>query len=346
MKTNCPIMDYVRDQNPRPLYRVDALAGTPDYVTQAEVITPEHTQKLASVAFADHGRREFPCFDKASTYLSYAYLRGAGRSDPALETRIKQAGQVFGISEDLEKIDAALATEKSASAPEPRFALPAGSVKEANFNLYPINSREEIESSGHQLLHDRSRMPVHAFRTAASALVKAAAEHPGTQLPEKVHAAGVARFPNFEFAAQVAGNRKFVVKSAEALELYAELVKSAHASDETEAVKFATLWTELDSQFGVKYANGIVDPWAAIFSGPTVEEVEKMASTFAFVAGTPVPLATLQAIPEEKLTQSFSTKTAGLLVATRTKSAAELTSLVSAWDRPVQKELLRLAVAV
>jgi hypothetical protein len=105
------------------------------------------------------------------------------------------------------------------------------------------------------------------------------------------------------------------------------------------------LWAELDAQQGVKYAHGILDPWAAIFSGPTREEVAKAASEFAFVGETPVPVATLQAIPEARLRECLSTKTASAFVTART-SAATLTAQLGAWDRPVQQEILRLALAV
>lgn len=340
-------MDFVSDQNPRPLYRIDALAGTPDWVTQAPIITTADTEKLASVAFADPVKREYPCFNKVATYLSYAYLRGTNQTRPDVEARVRKAGEAFGITAELDKIDQQLTQTKSATAaPVPLFALPAGSVKEANFNLYPINSREEIESSAHQLIHDRGRMPIGAYYKAAKAIVKAANQFPGTVLPAKVVEAGQDRYPNFEFAAKMAANRRFVVKDEQALVLYADLVKAAEATTDIDAEQFAELWSDLDRTYGVKYANGILDPYAALFSGPTKAEVEKMASTFAFVAETPVPMQVLQAIPETTLKQRFSTKTAEAFIGWRKLAAADLTTKLAQLDRAVQRELLRIAVAL
>lgn len=339
-------MDFVSDQNPRPLYRVDALVGTPDWVASAPVITKDSLVKMAHVAFADPATREFPCFDKVSTYLSYAYLRGASCENPKVESKLRKAAQAFGISAEFEKIDTALNSVKQASAPTPNFALPAGSVKDMNFNLYPINSREEIEHSAHQLLNDRSRMPVGAYYKAATACVKAAAAHPGTQLPQRIAIAGEERFPDFEYATKIASNRRFVVKDPEVLALYADLVKAAESTSEVSPEDFAQLWVELDTTAGVKYANGIVDPYAAVFSGPTKAEVEKAAGEFAFVAEAPVPVSTLRSISEESLRQRFAKTTADNVIEWRKMAAADITTKVAALERSVQRELLRLALAV
>jgi hypothetical protein len=346
-KTILRIMDYVRDQNPRPLYRIDALAGTPAYVAEAPVLTEDSVAKLASVAFAAPGRREFPCFDKVSTYLSYAYLRGANLNEPAVAARIKQAGVTFGIADDLEKIDHAVAQSKQASAPVQAFALPAGVCKEASANLYPIGNEFEIEESARQLANDRARMPASAFRTAAMAIVKAAAAH-GTVLPAKVAQAGEDRYPDFAMAERILALRKAVVKSAEAVILYDDLVKAAAAAaSEEEAEKFASLCAELDQTCGVQYRDGIVDPWSAIFSGPLKSEVEKLASEFVFLAEAPVPRTALETIPAEKITQHFSKATGDKIMGWRkAATAAEITTAAAQLELSVQRQLLRLALAV
>ena len=340
-------MDFTQDQNPIPLYRIDELVGTPAYVEQTPVITKEATAHLDRVAFAHPSRREFPCHSKAATYLSYAYLVGSTKTpDEKIVANIKTAAAAFGITADLEKIDAALANVKSASAPEVLFALPAGSVeKHADTNFYPLNDQVEIEASAHQLLNDRSRMPAGLFHKAATAIMKAAAGYPGCVLPAKVAAAGVDRYPDLEYAAKIAGNRKFVVKQAEALELYADLVKVASASD-AEAEKVASLWEELDQKFGVRYENGIVDPYTAIYSGTPKAEVEKLATQVVIIADVPVPLTVVAALPEEGFAQRFSAKTAAQLVAWKKSANAAIASArIAEFEVPVQKEVLRLALA-
>jgi len=341
-------MDFCTDDNPRPLYLIDELVGTPAYVEQTPVITKEATSHLNRVAFADPARREFPCHTAASTYLSYAYLRGSlGHQDERIASNIKAAATAFGITADIEKVDAALATVKAASVPEKKFALPAGSVeKYADTNFYPLNNLVEIESSAHQLLNDRTRMPVGLFHKAATAVVKASTAYPGCVLPAKVAAAGIERCPDFEYATKIAGNRKFVVRDPEALELYADLVKVASASD-ADAAKVASLWEELDTKFGVKYENGIVDPYTAIYSGIPVEEVEKLATQVVLIADVPVPLDVVTKLPEEGFAQRFSAKTAAKLVAwTKEAKAARSSACIAEFDVDVQKEVLRMALAV
>jgi hypothetical protein len=340
-------MDYVHAQNPIPLYRIDELVGTPAYVEQASVITKEATSQLDRVAFADPRKREFPCYDAPSTYLSYAFLMGSeGTPDAQIVENIKEAAIVFGITADLEKIDVALAGVKSASAKVACFALPAGSVaSHADTNFYPLNDSVEIEGSAHQLLNDRNRMSAGLFHKAAGAIVEAAKQHPGCVLPTKVATAGVARYPDFEHATKIASNRKFVVTSTEALELYQDLVKVASAPDaDPEAV--AALWEELDVKFGVKYANGIVDPYAAIYSGDPVAEVEKLANEIVLIADAPVPVSVIAALPDEGFTQRFSAKTATALQAWKKEaSAAKLSAGIAGFDIEIQKEVLRLALA-
>jgi hypothetical protein len=340
-------MDYVTSQNPKPLYRIDELVGTPAYVEQAPVITKEATEKLCNAAFAHPSKREFPCHTKVATYLSYAYLMGSTKTpDAKLVANIKSAGAAFGITADLEKIDTAVAGVKSASVPEKLFALPAGTVeKHADTNFYPLNDAIEIEASAHQLLNDRKRMSAGIFHKAATAIVKAAAQYPGCVLPEKVAAAGVDRYPDFEYATKIAGNRRFVVKHPEALELYADLVKVASASD-ADAEKVASLWEELDQRLGVKYENGIVDPYAAIYSGTPKAEVEKLASEVVIISDVPVPMSVIAKLPDEGFSQRFSAKTASQLLAWKKEAKAAVASArIAEFDGSVQKEVLRMALA-
>lgn len=340
-------MDYVHAQNPIPLYRIDELVGTPAYVEQASVITKEATRRLDRVAFADPRKREFPCYDAPSTYLSYAFLMGSeGTPDAQIVENIKEAAIVFGITADLEKIDVALAGVKSASVKTACFALPAGSVADhADTNFYPINDRIEIEGSAHQLMNDRNRMSAGLFHKAACAIFEATKQHRGCVIPLKVATAGVTRYPDFEHATKIASNRKFVVSQPEALELYQDLVKVASTEGaDPEAV--AALWEELDVKFGVKYANGIVDPYAAIYSGDPVAEVEKLANEIVLIADAPVPVSVIDALPDEGFTQRFSAKTAAALQTWKKEaSAAKLSAGIADFDIEIQKEVLRLALA-
>ncbi|HSW48960.1 MAG TPA: hypothetical protein VLH09_02245, partial [Bryobacteraceae bacterium] len=96
-----------------------------------------------------------------------------------------------------------------------------------------------------------------------------------------------------------------------------------------------------------EYRDGIVDPWAAIFSGPLKAEVEKLASEFVFLADAPVPRTTLDAIPAEKIAQHFTKATGEKILGWRKAAgAADITADAAQLEPAVQRHLLRLALAV
>ncbi len=341
-------MDYVQDHNPKPLYRVEALlGGLPDYVATAEVLTKAATVGWTGNAFADPISREFPIFDKAATWLSYAYFRGAGRSGQ-IATIIKAAGAHFGISEDLVKIDTALATQKQASAPEPVFALPAGSVADhPDTSFYPIGNSGDIEDSAMRLVNDRRNLSLNSFYKAATAIVEASKAFADVSLPEVVKVAGTRRTPDFKVAKEVALRRGRDVGDPEMAQLYADIVKAAEEGTDS-AEDLVEVWEELDAVAGVKYARGVVDPHAALFSGPTEEFMDKLASETLLIDDVLVPAAAIASIPRRTIEDRFLSAHATQvlewqkLAATNAPAAnAKVQELGSA----TRTELIKLAVA-
>lgn len=343
-------MDQITDQNPVPLYRVDQLAGTPDFVLDSPVLGVEDVAKFASEAFADVARREYPIFNKAATWTSYAYFKGAGKSDPLVEARILEAAVAHGIAADIEKIDNAFASTKSASADEIPHALPKGSLPDhPDFEVYPIKSASQIEDSARQLLSDRSRMPVELFYQAAYAITKAASAHSGLLIPDRVKEAGALRCPDYAHAALVAEQRAFVVKDQEALSAYSAAVKSASTRDDLDASEAIATWLKLDREHGVKYANGILDPIAAFYAGPKVEDVEKFASAHVFVKGVAVPAVDFLKLDDDVVSARFSKSAAEKIKAAIKQAATDPVAAsvqIDSFGDPTQKELLRLVAEV
>lgn len=343
-------MDQITDQNPVALYRVDQLAGTPDFVLDSPVLSAGDVAKFASTAFADTARREFPIFNKAATWTSYAYFKGAGKSDPLVEARILNAAVTHGIAAEIEKIDNAFSATKSASAPETPHALPKGSVPDyPDFEVYPIKTASQIEDSARQLLNDRQKMPVELFYQAAAAITKAAAVHADILIPDRVKEAGTLRYPDYAHAAKVAEQRAFVVKDPTALAAYADAVKSASANNGLDASDAIATWLKLDREHGVKYARGILDPIDAFYAGPKVEDVEKFASLHVFVKDVAVPAIEITKLNDDTICAHFSKSAAEKVksIVKQAKSDAVAASVqVSALGDETQKELLRLVVEV
>lgn len=343
-------MDQTKDSNPLPLYRVEQLlqGGMPEYIKTAGIMTKEATTGLSALAFADPANLEFPINTKIATYLSYAYFKGADRQNAEIERRIKNAATNFGIVTDLEAVDTALASVKAASAPEDRYALPAGWSKEAGHEataVYPMNDREDVEASAHQLARDVDIVPPSVFHKAARALVAEAAKT-GATLPAIVKTAGVDRYPDFEKAAFHLSSR-WDNMHPEAKDLYQEIVKSAQESGSDDVDAFADMAVELDRAHGVKYGSGLhIHPYNAFYSGHAKSEVEKIAGATLFLLDVPVPVGAVVGISEDAINSRFSKNTAQALQSMRKLASTEPRRAELEFeklDKTVQKEFLKIA---
>ena len=175
-------MDFVKDQNPKPIYLADSLVGLPEYVKDASQIMPEDVKDLADAAFGNPGLREFPVHTKEATWLSAAYAMGSGQwqADLHLEQTIRKAAALHEIDADLQKLEDAFAAQhKQASTPESRFALSVDFGGAAGLGLqhfYAINDPYQICKSARDMTNDLadSRLRIEFFRPAAVELIKAA----------------------------------------------------------------------------------------------------------------------------------------------------------------------------
>jgi hypothetical protein len=168
-------------------------------------------------------------------------------------------------------------------------------------------------------------------------------------LPDAVKAAGTLRYPDFEHAAAVASQRSFVVKDATDIETYKQVVKSAREENGLDMSSWINTWLTLDRKHNVKYARGILDPYAAFYAGPTVDDVEKTASEIVFIADAAVPVTVVEKLPEDGIRQRFSKESAERIIGvvkTAKKNPEKASEEIGALSRNGQKELLRLALAV
>lgn len=351
-------MDFVTDNNPVGLWKVDALVPAPAYVESAEVITKEATTSLASVAFANPLKREFPVHTKAATWLSAAYFYGSGFSQPKIEAAITKAATLHGIAEDVERIRTKVAEQrtKTASTAElpahPTHALKVDFGKEVPGGqkqaFYPIRNLGEVIGSNEQVVADMSRLSVPQFREAATNIVKAAAVHglETSRLHPKIVQAGTPRIFDETQAMKSAEVRGLIVKDPEVAQLYVDIVKAAAASPDEQA-QCAELWLELDQQHRIKYAKGVLDPFEAFFSGITVAEFDKIANETVFVAGVAVPRSAVMGLPPTKVAAFFAGDVRAGVEATikaASTSAADADKAAAALPPESQRELLRILV--
>ena len=183
-------MDFISDNNPKYLNKVESLLGEfPEYVKNANITEKPN---IARGSFANSINKEFPVDTAENTYLSYAYFKAAsveqiGKNINAgiltkktlqdWENKITNAGQIHGISEDLEKISNVLDQHEKKSRPSvsSQFALVIDFEKEGGVKYYyPIDNRENLVKSARELTEDIRRLPLEAFRTASHNIVKKA----------------------------------------------------------------------------------------------------------------------------------------------------------------------------
>jgi hypothetical protein len=321
-------MDFVKDQNPKPLYKF--FDSMPEYVKSASLVTEEETEKLASAAFADPIRREFPCHTKVATWNSAAYYAGSGMNNESIRNRIVKAAETHGIKEDVEAVLAKTFTKYASDKTDSsvsEFALIVdfgdGDVK----GFYKCGSAEDIVEACLQLTADikDQRIPAEYMRDAATNIVKAAKQFDCLEdLPQQIKNLGTPKLLDFDHAASVLRLRKNAGVDEEGVELYQEIVKAA-SEDPDNVENYIALCNDLDRMHSVRYSSMQPTPAEAFYSGPLVDDIIKMANENVIVGSVMVPVSAFESLPDEELKKHFNKEAAEILIGIKdlaTKSAA------------------------
>jgi hypothetical protein len=296
--------DFVRDQNPTPIYHADSIQGMPQYVKEAKFLTVEDIESLHSAAFADRVKRLHPIHTKVAALLSGVYLAGKGVTEGPVWDNVKSACDFYNVSEDLGKLVATFTQVKEAHQVEEKPEAWAVHVKwneEQEGHYYPINTAAEIKEAAVALDQDfnRNRIPLELFRAGAINVVKAAKVHGVSmlELPRVISDVGILRLPNLEYADTMLYTRKAAGVPDEGIEVYKLCIDMAKEAGTDEAVaKAVDFWKDLDEQHGLSYrkqANGaqLPTPYDCFYTGMTVEELEKTAQAHVVLHGVMVPVA-------------------------------------------------------
>lgn len=349
-------MDFVKDQNPKPIYLADTLVGLPDYVKTAAQILPDDVKDLADAAFGNPGRREFPLHSKAATWLSAAYAMGDGvwQADAFLENSIRKAASLWEIEGDLQKLEDTFASHnKQASAPLPRFALTVDFGDSAGLgvqNFYGVDNPYQITKSARDMVNDldEGRLRIELFQDAAINLVKAAksADMDLEDIHMRVRNLGEERLPDFENALQVAELRKNAGVPHEAVELYKHAALGAQ-SEPHQISRWLDLWLDLDSTYAVKYSNHQPDPFQAFFAGDHVASLEKAASEMVVVGDVLLPSEALGMVSETSLRQVFRKDAADKIAAALSYAKTDpalATHIFESLSPDINKDFLQLVL--
>ena len=354
-------MDFISDNNPRPLYTaVLALGDLPGYVLKQATFEPSDVEDLARDAFADMSARELPIHTKTATYLSAVdyYFRGAKR--PGAEERIKRAASHYGIADDVAALSAAADAYFSAPEPVQAYAVMADHAKLAGMEpgpakgLYPVGTVASMLDSADTAAADYAagRLPMHMFREASLNFGKlASAVGVEADLPPSVRRMGADRLPDFDTALSVASVRKLAGVVDETRDIYVDLVKESRAEymesgrDPAVLDRWIRAWVELDKGQGVKYSHLVLNPYEAFFSGPGLDEVEKLAKTTVLVGGVLVPAIEFASVPEQHMRSRFAPAMAEELMGLQKQAAydpAGASLAIEKLDDDIRRRLLRV----
>jgi hypothetical protein len=133
------------------LYRSLQTLDTPEYVKQAAIETLNTDESSPDRVFADSHNREFPCHNKAATWVSAVYL-SSHSSDISpvrlnkVQDQLEKHAAFFGISQDVRKVFAS--TEKQAYADDTdRVYALVKTVDGEKLRRYPLRNGAEIKAA-------------------------------------------------------------------------------------------------------------------------------------------------------------------------------------------------------
>lgn len=314
-------------------------AGLPAYVK--DVLEAPDSTRLKSAAFADAGR-QYPCFDRASTYVSAVNLIAAGLQEEAVYASVKMAARVHGIEADVAAAEAAMLPQEETQVKQ-ACALSVQLDESQTMELYPTGSLYDLEESARGLERDiiDNRIPIDWAKEAAARIVEAA-KSTGAELPEAIIELGTLRLADLEKAAKVDAYRSRRLGLAdEDAELYADLVKAA-AADDDNLETIVALYRELDERLQVKYSSVIPNPYAVFYGGTSLETIEKLASEVVVIDDTLVPLAVVAQVKGSRLKAAFRKDTADELVSLSKATASEASVKLARMTPEIRAEYLQL----
>jgi hypothetical protein len=184
-------MDVLHDLSHRTWYQLGTQFEklVPSYVLDEPLLTKESADGLPDRNYADDGRRLFPLDSPANVWLSAAYFAKHAHQPGSyvaplrthIESRIKTAAAVYGISEDVASIMEAitrLPEEKKASASDYGWV-------NGNERRYPMFDKNGVIKAAQYFVENRQLYPLEMRRTIASAIMRKAAEF-GVEAPGAV----------------------------------------------------------------------------------------------------------------------------------------------------------------
>jgi hypothetical protein len=307
--------DQSTDYSSKELYSLLRGRELPEYVKTAEVDDYDSVQTLPKEAFADENRRIYPLNTPARTYVSNAYFTSkraaieevyGEKYASALEEKIKEAADVFGISEDL--VSFSQSYEKQASEDYETRYMGTFTIGEAPIELYPVKTAADLEKTAAHFTENIHNYPFEWRREISQNIVKAAGELGLDEVPDKVLKYAGYFYPDFAGLEKEIWRRSTKLKEAAHREMYEKLQADVENIGSVEEVmKLAETLANVEDMEGlhdnVKVAQILGDPVDRIFT----KSIEKVAEDLSFVEahGDKYKMADLQKVSKDKYEEAF-----------------------------------------
>ena len=309
--------DQQSDYSGKELYGMLSGVELPEYVKTAELEDSYELRSLPKTAFADPERGIYPINTPARTYVSNAYfinkkaaiskLYGEGYASQ-LESKIAEAADIFGISEDLQDYNRSL-NVKLASGYDERYMVDFHvEGMPAPVQLYPVKTAADLSESAEAFTKNIGNFPFDVRIKSAENFLKAARELGVDELPDLLAKYAGLYYPNLSNVEHELWRRSTKLAGEVNKQVYQALIKdAANMTSVDEVMKIAETCFHIENMEGLyekrAAAQLLGDPVDFFFTDP----VTKVASDLNYVEvhGDKYRMEDLTKVSKDKYEEAF-----------------------------------------
>ena len=176
-------MDVITDNSKRGWIKVANSHEVPAYVNEYVALTKEAADTLEDQLFADPAKREYPIDSKPATWLAAAYFKEASDkgeyarksvTENYIKERIKEAAEIYGISEDVDAVFKGTAVKVASAADnDENYCWIDGTGR----RMYPVFDKEGAAKAISYFEENRFQYPLDMRIGIARNIIKKACDH-------------------------------------------------------------------------------------------------------------------------------------------------------------------------
>jgi hypothetical protein len=308
--------DQQTDYSNKELYGMFVNTDLPQYVKTAELDDSLELSTLPKMAFADSERRIYPINTPARVYVSNAYfinkkadiskLYGEDYTSQ-LENNIKEAAELFGISEDLESYNSSF-NVKTASDYEERYLTEFDLGGEEPVRLYPVKTAADLSESADHFVKNIKNYPFEVRVKTAQNIIKFAEELGVEEVPNLVMKYAGLYYPDLAGLEREIWRRSNKLEKEANKKIYEGLVNEiGNITDVAEVMKVAEVLFNVENMEGLydktAVSNVLGDPVDCIFT----QSIDKVAQDLSFIDihGDKYKVEDLTKISRDKYEEAF-----------------------------------------